>query len=86
MGAISNSSMGMMAAFGNMDSDQMLATMKSIFGPADYQKMVDHLATHRAGQAPNDPNIDSMMHRIMDGMLQNMPDDRGHMMPMMPGS
>jgi hypothetical protein len=78
-----NGYMGMMQAMGNMDSDQMLARMKDILGPDGYQKMLDHMAQHRQGQASGSPSIDGMMHQMMDGMMQQMPDDTNHHMPMM---
>jgi len=83
MNSTTDSYMGMMAAMGNMDSDQMLAMMKSVLGPDAYQKMLGHMAAHKAGQTPSDTTVDSMMHQMMDGMMQRMPADRDNVMPFM---
>ena len=77
--------MGMMQAMGNMDSDRMLAGMREVLGPEGYQRMLDHIAEHRkGGQMPGNAGMDSMMHQMMDGMMQQMPGDRENIMPMMP--
>ena len=81
-----NSYQGMMQAMGRMDSDAMLQRMQQVLSPEDYQLMAQHMAAHRAGGAmPMDPRVDGIMHRMMDGMLQQMPDNRGGMMPLQPG-
>ena len=82
MGRIDNDYMGMMGAMGRMDSDDMLERMRSILGEQDYQQMLAHMAAHRAGGAMrDDAGIDGMMHRMMDGMMQQMPADSDHIMP-----
>lgn len=82
MGRIDNDYMGMMSAMGRMDSDDMLAGMRSVLGDQDYQQMLAHMAAHRAGGAMrDDSDIDGMMHRMMDGMMQQMPADAHDVMP-----
>jgi len=77
---------GMMQAMGNMDSDRMLERMREVLGAEGYQRMLDHIAEHRkAGQMSGNAGMDSMMHQMMDGMMQQMPADRNNVMPMMPG-
>ena len=84
MGSGNDSYMGMMQAMGRMDSEQMLSMMRSILGEEGYQRMVQHMAEHRNGvQATYDNSPGGMMHQMMDGMLQRMPDDSRHSMPMM---
>jgi len=81
-----NGYMGMMQAMGNMDSDRMLADMREVLGPEGYQRMLDHMAEHRkGGHMAGNGSMDSMMHQMMDGMMQQMPADRNNVMPMMPG-
>jgi hypothetical protein len=76
--------MGMMQAMGRMDSEQMLSMMRSVLGNESYQRMVDHIAEHRNGtQSTYDNSPSGMMHQMMDGMMQRMPDDSRHSMPMM---
>ena len=66
--------MGMMASFGDMNSAAMLARMKEVLGDAAYQQMLQHMQADRSGAKPSDdPAIDQMMHRMMDGMLGQMP-------------
>jgi hypothetical protein len=66
--------MGMMASFGDMNSAAMLARMKEVLGDSAYQQMLQHMQADRSGANPaDDPAIDQMMHRIMDGMLGQMP-------------
>ena len=57
--------------------------MKEVLGSDAYQKILDHLAQHRQGQASGNVTIDGIMHQMMDGMMQQMPDDSGHQMPIM---
>ena len=77
-----NHSMGMMQAMGNMNSDAMLEHMREVLGSDGYQRMQSHMREHRNGaQMPNGSSVDDMMHRMMDGMMQQMPDDRNNMMP-----
>ena len=80
-----NHSMAMMQAMGNMDSDAMLDHMRQILGEEAYQRMLSHMEDHRNG-TPMTGNsaIDQMMHGMMDGMMQQMPDDSGGNMPMGP--
>ena len=81
-GRAANDYMGMMRSMGRMDSDDMLARMRSILGEQDYQKMLAHMAAHRAGgPMRDDAGIDGMMHRMMDGMMQQMPPDSDDVMP-----
>ena len=85
MNSNSNHPLGMMQAMGNMNSNGMLDHMKEILGADAYQRMLGHMRDHRIGASmPNGSSIDDMMHRMMDGMMQQMPDDRGGNMPMMP--
>ena len=81
----SNHSMGMMQAMGNMDSEEMLDHMRQVLGEDGYQRMLSHMRDHRNGAAmPSGSSLDDMMHRMMDGMMQQMPDDSGSNMPMGP--
>lgn len=81
-----NGYMGMMQGMGNMNSDQMLAGMREVLGPDGYQRMLDHIAEHRrGGSMAGGTSMDSMMHQMMDGMMQQMPADEDNIMPMMPG-
>lgn len=64
----------MMRAMGRMDSDDMLAGMRSILGEQDYQQMLAHMAAHRAGGAMRDD-------AGIDGMMQQMPADENDVMP-----
>jgi len=80
-----NQSMGMMQAMGDMDSDAMLGHMREVLGEDGHQRMLGHMREHRNGTAmPSGSSIDDMMHRMMDGMMQQMPADRGGDMPMSP--
>jgi hypothetical protein len=73
---------GMMGAMSSGDSDAMLGHMRDVLGAEGYQRMVDHFRDHRnGGPMTGDPEIDDMMHRMMDGMMQRMPMDAGGMMP-----
>ena len=84
MGAGSDNYHGMMQAMGNMNSDQMLAMMRSILTEEGYKTMQQHMADHRNGmQSMYDNTPGGMMHQMMDGMMQRMPDDRNGMMPRM---
>lgn len=77
-----NDYMGMMRAMGGMDSGAMLQNMRGVLGDQAYQQMLDHFQQHRAGgPMTGNAGIDAMMHGMMDGMLQQMPMDRGNMMP-----
>jgi len=80
-----NQSMAMMQAMGNMDSDAMLDHMRQILGEEAYQRMLSHMEGHRNG-TPMTGNsaFDQMMHGMMDGMMQQMPDASGGNMPMGP--
>ena len=85
MGFEGDSYVGMMGAFGRMDSDEMLGMMQTVLGPEDYEEMLDHFTEHRGGtQMPHGPGIDGMMHRMMDGFFQRMPADENDLMPMAP--
>jgi hypothetical protein len=80
-----NHYMGMMQSMGNMDSNAMLDQMREVLGEDGYQRMLSHMQDHRNGAAmPTGSSIDDMMHRMMDGMMQEMPDDSGGNMPMGP--
>ena len=80
-----NHSMGMMQAMGNMDSDAMLKHMREVLGEDGYQRMLGHMREHRNGvSTPSGSSVDDMMHRMMDGMMQQMPADSGGNMPMSP--
>ena len=84
MGRSNDGYMGMMQAMGRMDSEQMLSMMRSVLGEDGYQRMVQHMAEHRNGmQSMYDNTPGGMMHQMMDGMMQRLPDDRTHSMPMM---
>jgi hypothetical protein len=77
--------MGMMQAMGGMDSDAMLGHMRDVLGDEDYARMLAHLEEHRrGGPMTRHPEVDEMMHRMFDGMLELMPVDRGGIMPMRP--
>jgi len=83
--ASGNHLMGMMQSMGNMDSDAMLDHMREALGEDGYQRMLGHMQEHRSGAAmPGGSSIDDMMHRMMDGMMQQMPADSGGNMPMGP--
>ena len=71
---------GMMGAMGDMDSDAMLARMQEVLGEKDYQRMLEHLQAHRSGTGTDHEGIDQMMHRMMDGIMNEMPMDGGGMM------
>ena len=73
---------GMMGAMGSMDSDAMLSHMRDALGEEQYQRMLGHFRDHKNG-APmtGDPEIDDMMHRMMDGMMQHMPADSDNIFP-----
>ena len=76
--------MGMMQAMGRMESDQMLQMMRSVLGEEAFKRMQQHMAEHRGGMPSiYDNSPGGMMHQMMDGMMQRMPDDRTHSMPMM---
>ena len=73
---------GMMQSMGDMDSDAMLSHMREVLGTDGYQRMLNHMADHRdGGPMTGDPDIDRMMHSMMDGMMQHMPPDRNNIMP-----
>lgn len=77
--------MGMMQAFGRMDSDEMLSMMRMVLSPEEYDQMVEHFAEHQSGSGmTDDMGIDGMMHRMMDGFFERMPADQGEVMPMGP--
>lgn len=76
---------GMMGAIGEMDSADMLQHMREVLGEDGYQRMLAHMAQHQSGDAmPNDAGMDQLMHRMMDGMMGQMPMANGTVMP--PGS
>jgi hypothetical protein len=76
----------MMGAIGRMDSDDMLSMMRGVLGQDGHDAMVAHMSQHRAGNyAETSPAIGSMMHQMMDGILQRMPMNRGGTMPGMMG-
>ena len=77
--------MGMMQAFGRMDTDEMLTMMRGVLSSEDYEEMLEHFAEHRGGtDMPYDMGIDGMMHRMMDGFFERMPADENDVMPMGP--
>ena len=81
----SNHSMAMMQAMGDMNSDAMLEHMRQVLGEEGYQRMLAHMKDHRNGASiPSGSSLDDMMHRMMDGMMQQMPADGGGNMPMSP--
>jgi hypothetical protein len=74
--------MGMMGAMAGMDSDAMLDHMRDVLGEDGYQRMLAHFQEHRdGGPMTGDPEVDDMMHRMMDGMMQHMPADSGNIFP-----
>jgi hypothetical protein len=76
---------GMMRAMDMMDSDSMLSHMRDVLGEAGYQRMLAHFRDHQnGGPMTGNAEVDSMMHQMMDGMLQHMPMDSGNMMPRTP--
>jgi hypothetical protein len=73
---------GMMQSMSDLDSDAMLDYMRDVLGADGYQRMMDHLSDHRTGgPMTGDPDVDQMMHRMMDGMMQHMPADADNIMP-----
>ena len=73
---------GMMGAMGSMDPDAMLTHMRDVLGEGGYRGMLDHWRDHRNGGAmTSDPAIDEMMHRMIDGMIEHMPQDRDGLLP-----
>ena len=75
--------MGMMQAMGGMDSDAMLAQMRGALGDDAYEQMMQHFQNHHSsGPMTDDPGIDEMMHRMMDGMMQQMPSDSDGTLPL----
>ena len=77
-----NGYQGMMGAMGSMDSDDMLRHMRDVLGEDGYQRMLAHMADHGNGTPMSGTSaIDQMMHTMMDGMMGQMPMDRGNMMP-----
>ena len=76
---------GMMGSMGSMDSADMFKHMREVLGEDGYQRMLVHLADHQNG-APMTGNtaVDQMMHTMMDGMMGQMPMDRGTVV--LPGS
>lgn len=77
--------MGMMQAMARMDSDGMLERMREVLGENGYQRMLEHMTEHRqGGPMASHPDIDEMMHRMLDGMFELMPADRNGVMPMRP--
>ena len=73
--------MGMMGAMGGMDSDNMLEHMREILGEDGYNRMMGHFQDHRNGTMTGDAEVDGMMHRMMDGMMQHMPQDNQDVLP-----
>ncbi|MFN0145626.1 MAG: hypothetical protein ACKVT1_03885 [Dehalococcoidia bacterium] len=73
---------GMMSAMAAMDSDAMLVHMKEVLGEDGFQRMQQHFRDHASG-APitGMADIDQMMHRMMDGMMAEMPPDVDNMLP-----
>ena len=84
MGSGGGGYMGMMQAFGGMDSGEMLEAMRDVLGSEGYQRMLDHIAEHRRGGGMPGQGMDGMMHQMMDGMMRQMPADEGNVMPMTP--
>jgi hypothetical protein len=84
MGRSNDGYHGMMQAMGNMNTDQMLSMMRSILGEEGFKAMQQHMAEHRNGmQSMYDGTPGGMMHQMMDGMMQRMPDDQHGTMPRM---
>jgi hypothetical protein len=64
---------GMMSAMGYMDSEGMLESMRQVLGEEDYQRMLAHMESHRAGtDSDSAGGMDGMMHEMMDGMMREM--------------
>lgn len=72
---------GMMMAMGNMDTSVMLERMKEVLGPDGFQKLMDHMRNEAGMPATAGAGIDQMMHRMMDGMLSQMPMDSAGQLP-----
>lgn len=73
---------GMMGAMGAMDSGAMLSHMRGVLGEDGFKKMQEHLRSHQAGGSMTGmPEIDQMMHRMMDGMMGAMPKDQSGLLP-----
>lgn len=67
---------GMMGAFAEHDTEEMLARMRQVLTPDEYDRMVEHIDAHKgAADMPPDAGMDQMMHRMMDGMMAEMPMD-----------
>jgi hypothetical protein len=80
--AMDDDFVGMMGAMADMDSDAMLRHMRAILGEDAYGQMLAHMQEHQSGgPTTGDPDIDAMMHSLMDGMMQHMPEDAGGNMP-----
>lgn len=73
----------MMQAMGEMNADAMLAHMREVLGEDGYRRMLEHWRNHRAGAPMADSaGVDEMMHQMMDAMMQRMPPDRDHTLPL----
>jgi hypothetical protein len=60
----------------------MLDHMRDVLGEEGYSRMLEHLREHRSGDAMSaNPDIDEMMHQMMDGMMQHMPQDDVDVLP-----
>jgi len=65
---------GMMGAMGSSDSEAMLQHMKEVLGADGFARMQQHLSDHQGGgPMTGNPQIDQMMHSMMDGMMGQMP-------------
>lgn len=70
---------GMMSAMVDMDSDAMLAHMKEVLGEDGFNRMRDHF---QGGTPMADmTEMDEMMHKMMDGMMAEMPADSNDILP-----
>ena len=81
-GPSGDSFMDVMMSMGAQDSDAMLAHMEEILGEEGFGRMMQHLQNHReGGPMTGDVEVDAMMHQMMDGMMQHMPQDSQDILP-----
>ena len=80
--AAGDGSLGMMVAMGDMDTDGFVDHMRDVLGEDGFGRMLDHLREHQdGGLMTGGQAADDMMHRMMDGVMEHMPADKGGVMP-----
>jgi|CXWL01.1.fsa_nt_gi hypothetical protein len=81
-GSSGDSFMDMMMSMGAQDSEAMLGHMEEILGEEGFTRMMQHFQSHRdGGPMTGNADVDQMMHRMMDGMMQHMPQDSQDILP-----